>query len=321
MNTSEYLNLIGNLNLAVMDDPTAMLALTVAWLDPLTVLEDIDDLVETDLADFYYSGDDMGAAIRVARDCFPSIYAEAIGKIRDGSDCLQVSNFISGEITDATGIPIDNYEEPAAYAFGIPMPFWGPEWHYRDFIEDNPELTALALMLGATHEQTQRSASVEFSQRSYQIAHIVQSSLWDHYDDPLHRSIMWAIGHATESTGNSSVDFPYEVGAEFQPLMWTTNDVEFASDIIREAEQILIEAHEGLRQISNDDHIKSTLITKIDEASKIVDRLNKRGKTPNDYISEDSKNPFGLRWTDLHPSTDGTTTTDVEHVQLRLDAA
>lgn len=321
MNAEEYLNMIGNLNLAVVDDPTALLALTVAWLDPLTIIEDIDDWSETDLADFYYNGDDVGAALRVARDCFPGIYAEAIGKIRDGVDYQKASDFISTEITDQTGIPIDQYEEPAAYAFGIPLPFYGAEWTEPDFIKGHSELTELALLLGATREQSYLSEIIEFSSKTYQIAHIVQASLWEHYDNPLHRSIMWAIGVCVSGTGNSSADFTYEEGCEFQPLAWMPDEVDFASTIIREAEQIMTESHQGLLLIQQDVHVRQTLMDKINEASAIVDRLQKKGKTPNDYITDDNQNPFGLRWDNLHSSIGGDTPTDFERVQLRLDAA
>jgi len=321
MNIEQYLNVVGNLNLAVMDDPTALLALTVAWLDPLSVIEDLDDLVETDLADFYYSGDDMGAALRVSRDCFPGIYAEAISQVRDGVSYQGVSGFISSEITDLTGIPIEDYDEPAAYAYGIPMPFFGAEWTEEDFIESNPLLTQLALMLGASREQSYSCEFIEFSSKSYQIAHIVYASLWAHYDNPVHRSIMWAIGHATSQTGNSSVDYTYEDGCEWQPLPWMPDEVDYASAIIREAETIMSESFDGLLLIQNTPHIRQTLIDKIDEATAIVDRLHTKGKTPNDYISEENKNPFGLRWDDLHTGIVGETATDPERVQLWVDAA
>lgn len=321
MNAEDYLNMIGNLNLAVMDDPTALLALTVAWLDPLTIVEDIDDLSETDLADFYYNGDEMGAALRVARDCFPGIYAEAIGKIRDGVDYQKAADFISTEITDQTGIPIDQYEEPAAYAFGIPLPFYGAEWTESDFIKGHSELTELALLLGATCEQAYQRESIKFSSKTYQIAHVVQASLGEHYDNPLHRSIMWAIAHCTSSSGNSSVDFTYDEGCSFQPLPWMPDEVDFASAIIREAEQIMTESHRGLLLIQQDVHVRQTLMDKINEASAIVDRLHKKGKTPNDIITNDNQNPFGLRWDNLHSGIGGDTPTDIECVQLRLDAA
>jgi hypothetical protein len=317
MNVEEYLNIVGNLNLAVMDDPTALLALTVAWLDPLSVIEDLDELGETYLEDFYHSGDEMGAALRVSRDCFPGIYAEAISQIRDGVGYQQASDFISSEITNQTGIPIDEYEEPVAYAYGIPMPFYGAEWGESDFIESNPLLTQLALHLGATREQAYLSEIIEFSKQSYQVAHIVYASLWEHYDSPIHRSLMWAIGHATSQTGNSSV----LCGIEWQPLPWMPDEVDFASSIIREAEQIMTESYDGLLLIENNPHIRQTLIDKIDEAKAIVDRLQKKGKTPNDYISEENKNPFGLRWDNLHTSTLGDTATDTERVQLWVDAA
>lgn len=321
MNMQEYLNVVGNLNLAVMHDPTALLALTVAWLDPLSVIEDLEDLAETDLADFYTSGDDMGAALRVSRDCFPGIYAEAISKIRAGAGYQQASDFISSEIIDQTGIPIDNYDEPAAYAFGIPMPFYGAEWEDSDFIEDNPELTELALLLGATREQQYHSEVIEFSSKSYQISQIVYASLWEHYDSPLYRSLMWAIGLATAQTNNSSVDFSHSEGCDFQSLQWMPDEVEFASAIIREAEQIMTESYEGLLLIQNNSHIQQTLMDKINEAKTIVDRLEKKGKTPNDYITDDNQNPFGLRWHNLYSSTFGDPPTNTERVQLRLDVA
>lgn len=321
MNVEDYLNVIGNLNLAVVDDPTALLALTVAWLDPLCVIEDLDDLGDTDLSDFYYSGDDTGAALRVSRDCFPGIYAEAISKIRDGAGYQQASEFISTEIANQTSIPIDQYEEPVAYAYGIPMPFYGAEWGEEDFIESNPELTQLALLLGATREQSYRSEFIEFSSKSYQIAHIVYESLWEHYDSTVHRSLMWAIGHATSQTGNSSVDYTYEEGCSFHPLSWTPDEVDFASAIIRESEQIMTESYDGLLLVQNNPHIRQTLVDRIDEAKSIVSRLQKKGKTPNDYISEDNKNPFGLRWDNLYTSTIGETTTNSECIQLWVDAA
>jgi len=290
MNVEDYLNVISNLNRAVINDATALLALTVAWLDPLTVLEDSDELGETDLADFYYSGDDIGAALRVARDCFPGIYAEAIGKIRDGLGYQQVSDFISSEITDRTGIPMDQYDEPAAYAYGIPIPFYGAEWTESNFIEDHSELTALALLLGATRQETYGSDQIEFSSKTYQIAHILQASLWEHYDNSLHRSLMWAIGYATSSTGNSSVDFTYEEGCEFQPLSWMPDEVDFATAIIREAEQIMTESHQGLLLIQNDPCIRQILIDKIKEANVIVDRLQKKD------LLYGVKSEFKLNW-------------------------
>jgi hypothetical protein len=321
MNKNAYLTLIGNLNLAVVDDPTALLALTVGWLDPLAILDDLDDLAETDLADFYYSEDDMGAALRAARDCFPGIYAAVIGKIRVGANYQEASSFISAEITTQTGIPIDNYDEPAAYAFGIPLPFYGAEWEQGDFIESNPELTDLALLLGATHEQTRWGETIEFSNRAYQVAHILQNSLGEHDDNPLHRSVMWAMAHCTSSSGNSSVDLPYDVGIEFQPLAWLPDEVDFASAIIREAEQILTEAQAGLQHIQTDAHIRQSLLDKINEAKRIVDQLQRRGKTPSDYITDDNKNPFGLRWDSLHTSPVRNPAADAECIQLRLDAA
>jgi len=290
MNVEEYLNVVGNLNLAVMDDPTALLALTVAWLDPLSVIEDLDELGETDLADFYYSGDEMGAALRVSRDCFPGIYAEVISQIRDGVGYQQASEFISSEITDQTGIPIDEYEEPAAYVYGIPMPFYGAEWMEEDFIEDNPELTELAVLLGATREQSYSHEVIEFSSKAYQVAHIVSSSLWEHYDSPVHRSLMWTIGYCTSSSGNSSVDFSYQEGIEFQFLPWMPDEVDFASSIIREAEQIMTESHEGLLFIQDNLHIRQTLIDKIDEAKSIVDRLQKKD------LLYGVKSEFKLNW-------------------------
>jgi hypothetical protein len=321
MNADEYLNLMAHLNTSVVEDPTALLALTVAWLDPLAILEDLDDLAETDLGEFYDSGDEMGAAIRVARDCFPGIYAGSISKIRDGAGYQQAVEFIGTEITEQTGIPIDQYEEPIAYAFGIPLPFYGAAWEDPDFIEDHPELTDLALLLGATREERYVGEIIDLSTRTYQVAHILQSSLWADYDKDLHRSIMWAIGVCTAATGNSSCDLSYDFGIECQPLAWIPDEVAFASSIIREAEQIMTEAHQALERIQNDTETRQILINKIKEANAIVDKLEKRGKAAHDIIDEDNPNPFGLRWDNLHTSLVGDSATDPELLQFRMDVA
>ena len=205
MNREEYLNVMFNLNQAVLADSTALLALTVAWLDPLMILEESGELEETDLTEFYESGDEMGAALRVARDCFPGIYAKAISQVRDGMELNLVSDLISAEITEQTGIPIDDYDDPVAFAYGIPMPFYGVDWDDDDFIEDHPELTDLALLLGATREQSYGREEINFSKRSYQVSQIIRSSLEEHDKDAVLRSLMVAIAHITGSSGNSSV--------------------------------------------------------------------------------------------------------------------
>jgi len=204
MNREEYLNVMFNLNQAVLADSTALLALTVAWLDPLMILEESGELEETDLTEFYESGDEMGAALRVARDCFPGIYAKAISQVRDGMELNLVSDLISAEITEQTGIPIDDYDDPVAFAYGIPMPFYGVDWDDDDFIEDHPELTDLALLLGATREQSYGREEINFSKRSYQVSQIIRSSLEEHDKDAVLRSLMVAIAHITGSSGNST---------------------------------------------------------------------------------------------------------------------
>jgi hypothetical protein len=216
---------------------------------------------------------------------------------------------------------MDSYDEPVAYAFGIPLPFYGVEWEQTAFIEAQPELTDLALLLGATREQTRWGETLEFADRVYQVAHILQHSLEAYPDDPLLRSLMWAIAHCTSSSGNSSVDLCYEVGIEFQPLAWEPEAVDFASAIIQEAEQILTASRTALQRMQTDRQFRQTLMTRIHEVNGIVERLEKRGIKPHDAITDEHPNPFGLCWDDLCAGADGNAAADAERLQLRLDAA
>lgn len=224
MNTNDYINLITDLNQCLTSNPTSLLALTVAWLDPLAVLEDLDELQHDDLSDYYYSGDEMGAALSVSRECFPGIYAEAISKIRDGDGYQTVATFVSEAITDQTGLPVNEYEEPSAYAYGIPLPYYGFDLDEMNFDENYPGVANLLHIFGAqTDDNSGIYTSIDLPNDIWDIANVVQWSLWSERDNPLHKDIMWAIAYCFSNSGNSSVLCGIEIPKSSTNLMPQTS--------------------------------------------------------------------------------------------------
>ena len=321
MTPDDYLNLITNMHHRLIHDPTTNLALTVAWLDPLTVLSDLDSLADQDLSEYYYAGDEFGAALIVARDCFPGIYAEAISQIRAGESDLSAVSHICSAISEQTGLPVDDYELPYAFAFGIPLPYYGFDRNDPDFVEHHPLEAHLLCLLGATLDESDPYTTVNVPDDLWDIAHLLQWSLWPTKDDATHRDIMWAIAYCCSNSGNSSVDYNLDLACEWEPLSWTQDDLEFAMLIAEEAAEIMTYALQGLEIIQSNPDIQSILKRKVAEATPTIKRIQQKGLRLRDCINREEPNPFGLQWDDLYRCPDGDPPTDPELLQLRVDAA
>lgn len=324
MNIHDYLQQASQVNQALIRDPQTLLALTVAWLDPLAILKDQDILAKEELADYHYAGDQMGEGLYVTRHCFPDIYARTISKTRAGMSLRKVLAFINDEIERQTGIPTSQFEEGYAYAYGIPMPWYGFEIDDPDFREHYDDEWHLIELFGRQIDEEKESYAntIDLPDNIWSIAYVLRWSLWDYRDRSLHKTLMHAISYVFSCSGNSSVDFSNEVGHEFQPLQWIPKDVEFAKVICQEAEDIMLSAHIGLQNI-HDPAIENTLRQKIEVASKCVQaRLDKGKKIYDDtFINHDTPNPFDIRWDDLRASADDETESDVAELSLRVGVA
>jgi len=209
MNTFEYIQTVSQLGQALITDPQTLLALTVAWLDPLAILNDYQSLIADDLTDYYYAGDTVGEGLHVTRTCFPDIYAHAIAKLRQDIPITDVLQFIDGEIERQTSIPMSDYcAEEFFYSFGIPMPWYGLDLDDPDFCERYPDAWHLMHLFGSTideHQTTSYATHIDLSQEMWLAAHVLHASLYDYRENPLHQALMHAIGFVFACSGNSCV--------------------------------------------------------------------------------------------------------------------
>ena len=325
MTINTYLAQASQINRVLVQDPQTLLALTVAWLDPLAILKDHDVLADEDLIDFHYAGDTIGEGLYVTRNCFPDIYARAISQVREGREIREVLDFIDDEIERQTNIPTSQYDTGHAYAYGIPVPWYGFDMDDPDFRRHYKEEWHLIQLFGGEIEVDEGNSimtPMNLPDNIGLIAYVLRWSLFDYRHSPLHETLMNAIAYVFSCSGNSSVDYSHSVGCEFQPLQWTPEDVEFAQIICQEAEAIMSSAHVGLAN-AYDPAIQRTLRKKIDHASQCVQTRLDKGMPIHDdtFINPETPNPFNLRWDDLRASPESDPESDPAELSVRLGFA
>ena len=69
--------------------------------------------------------------------------------------------------------------------------------------------------------------------------------------DPALRQVGWLLGWLFSCTGNSLVDCSDEALNDFDPLAWSKENVEFAIEMIAEADEITGDAMAGLGAVNN----------------------------------------------------------------------
>ncbi|MEM9955263.1 MAG: hypothetical protein AAF846_26890 [Chloroflexota bacterium] len=320
MNIRDYLAQASQINQTLIQDPKTLLALTVAWIDPLSILKDQAILEEEELADYYYAGDRVGESIHVARNCFPDIYASAINKLRKGESSRRVLDFIDVEIENQTGILVTAYGEGHAYAYGIPMEWYGFDMGDPDFYDEREDEWHLASLFGIYLEEDPEHdylKEIKSPDDAWEVAYTLKWSLQAYCHSPLHETLMNAIALTFSCSGNSSVDYSANVGHEFYPLQWTPDEVAYASLINREAAEIMQSAVIGLTHIY-DPVIQACLRQKIQLTSQHIKDLRDKGENIRDRITDETPNPLNIRWDDLRASLDDATQPDATELPLRL---
>lgn len=294
MNLTDFQHLYDSLASAALDDPILHLAYTVAWLDPLRVRPD-DPVDDYDLGEDYYygEGDDLEAALHITRTCFSDLYAEAVADLHAGRAERQVEGRIRDGICDQ-GIPMDSIEFEGAYAYGIPMPACGIDAADPDTLEPfQGQIETLYDLFGIAIDWEAHRVHVpdDAHDVALALALSLDEALREQY--PVYDQLYWLLGWAFSMTGNSSVDYTWEMLAEFQPLDWSPDNVGFTRLIVEECDQIMTAALAGLDDLQSNDALRNLLARNITIARK---KLKKKGKRTHDLCSEHNSNPFRLAW-------------------------
>lgn len=242
----------------ITGDPLLNLTSAVAWLDPIWLEDDDPD-------DYDDEHDIIGTALRVMRRAFPDIYIDAVERIRAGATCNEIDNLICGAVS-AKGIPLDNLEY---ISYGIPMDGFGVELESAEFYAEHPDLVPILALFGVRPEPD--SYNVEVSEAAYRVGRAIALCL-DEHPDQRYRELSCLMRFLWSFSGNTLVDWSYDMLFEIPPLSWSEEDVAFAIEIIEEADAIMASAQRGIQLLQSQPDVMAALEHNIKRSFRAVNR-------------------------------------------------
>jgi hypothetical protein len=278
------------LSAALTADPLLLLASAVAIFDPYWNMTEDDE----------YELDPLEIALHITRDGFPDIYAEAIEQLRSGAAYADLERLICKAIT-AKGIPL---EDLYMMSWGIPLPAFGVELTEPEFYEAHSDLLPVLALFGIVPPEDDAEPFI-VPERAYDTGRALALNLLEQ-GDPALRQVGWLLGWLFSCTGNSLVDCSEEALNDFDPLAWSKENVEFAVEMIAEADEIMGDAMAGLQKLIATPSLQSAL-------QRNISVVQQKGRNGERRIE--------LEWSGVDSGADGETVAHARLLQLRPDAA
>jgi hypothetical protein len=278
------------LSTALIADSLFLLASAVATFDPFWNMAD----------DYEYEPDPLEIALHVTRDAFPDVYAETVEQMRFGAAYADLDRLICKAIT-AKGIPLDDLY---MMSWGIPLQACGAELTGPEFYEAHADLLPVLALFGIVPPRDEAEPLIVL-ERAYDTGRPLALHLLEQ-DDPALREVGWLLGWLFSCTGNSLVDCSDEGLNDFEPLAWSEENVDFAVEMIAEADEIMGNAMSGLQHLL----AMSSLCSALQRNIAIIQQKGTNGERR-----------IELEWSGFDSSADGETVTHAGVLQLRADAA
>jgi hypothetical protein len=219
----------GVLQQALLADPLHRLLYLTVLLDPCW---DVD----------WDTGDDwddpLQLALPMVRACFPEVYVEAVQALHTGISFHALQKLLCAGISQ-TGIYLENLEWLAG---GIPLPSYGSRLYDADFYAEFPAVKGVLKCFGVDMANHDLPADAE------NLATILVYKLHQ-CSDSTTQHLGWLVAWVWGVSGNSCIDMDEESLAEYDPLVWSPENVAFAQELIAEAHEIWAEAMAGLDHI------------------------------------------------------------------------
>jgi hypothetical protein len=282
----------------VHQSPATTLALTTLWLDPIVFEEEYQPDVNYDA----YENNSLLFAISIARTCFPSVYTQAITGLRNGTPREQIQSRITTGIEETSGIPIsDCFMDDSLPAY---IPLWSHAADYHEYwLKDQPVVAALLQYFGGVWEAYGGYHPVfymEVPDDASEIARIfywsLQSQKDKRYSKQLAHLLIWTFG----ISGNSLVDLDEETLWSINPLEWEPDQVQFASEMIAEANGIINNALLACVLLRYNLTANLALLANIE---RIRTTVREKGPFRDDIDDPDRLNRYyGLDWPPLDSS-------------------
>jgi len=136
------------LSTAMLADPRLSLAHVVAWLDPVYLVSDGDDLSYSD------DENDVPYALHICRQCFSAVYGGAVQLLRQGSDDVAVRRYLCDGMNQGLLTKLDDLEQ---VRYGVPVEGMGLCLEDGEFLEGYPDLAAIVADFGLYAEASYRT--------------------------------------------------------------------------------------------------------------------------------------------------------------------
>lgn len=240
------------LSTALIADPLLVLASAVATFDPYWNMPDDDE----------DEPDPLEIALHVTREAFSDVYAEAVEQLRLGAAYAEIDRLICKAIT-AKGIPLDDLY---MMNWGIPLQAYGAELTEPEFYEAHAGLLPVLALFGIVLPDDEAQPFI-VPERAYDTGRALALQLLEQ-DDPSLRQVGWLLGWLFSCTGNSLVDCSDEALNDFEPLAWSKENVDFAVEMIVEADEIMGDAMAGLASIKAHPAMLSALYDNFQQLSQ-----------------------------------------------------
>jgi hypothetical protein len=293
-----FLNYQSALAAAVDTDPVLRLAHAAAWLDPLRGILDDDDI------EAVAYGEDPDAvitmALHVTRRNFPEVYIDTLDALRTGQSYNAIDSLVCTAFNEK-GIPLDSLEW---LGWGIPLPAYGVELDDPDFWSSHPDAAPVLLCFGISPEPN--PYLIDVPDVTYRVAAAIAISLREQSDPTWKQAaelVEWLFG----LSGNSSIALSDSEMSDYQPLSWDPDDVEFALEIITEADDIMADALTALKALNKHPTALQTLQTNVQKL------YQQKGINLNDRPQ--------LTWTCFSERDERAAEPEFELVLVRNDAA
>lgn len=245
------------------EDPLLCLANTVVWLDPLWQEADDDWPIPDD------EDGTVAIALRVMRRAFPDLYVQAVDLLRQGGDYADLDRLICGEIAER-GIPLHDLQW---IGYGIPLPAYGAELENPDFYTAHPDLIPILACFGVSPEPNPYQIDVPAC--VYTAGRFIAADLQNHGDEG-YRQVARLMGWLFSCSGNSIVDWDYEMMAVAEPLSWDADDLAFARAMIEEADELIRDGFAGLDFLNAQPELLQALERNVQHIYKAIER--RKGK-------------------------------------------
>jgi hypothetical protein len=262
------------LSAAMQADNQLALANVVAWLDPMYLTGTIDDNLS--YAD-YGEENDLPITLSVCRHCFPTVYAQAVQLIWQGTDEGSLGHMLCEGMNAKLVGKLDHIEQ---VKYGVPIEAMGLCVDDPEFYDAYPDLGAIVADFCLRSEER---LDTELARRA---ARLLIDSLEASGSKTLAevgQLLTWLFSLSGNTLVDMTADEIWESGMELPD--WVPDDIAFVNAMTSEAIEIVQQASDGEKTLERDPELRTALRENIQLIYKTFEKESKRRKPHDGSLS------------------------------------